>query len=81
MPRGDLSAVNEYLSGGYRGGRARSFSKVYSDMIRGSGHKVYHGKFSLGIRKNVFTMMVVKYWNWFPREVVVLEDSTGRIPE
>jgi len=39
-PRGGLSAVNEYLSGGYRGDGARLSLKAYSDMIRGSGHNV-----------------------------------------
>lgn len=39
-PRGHLSAVNKYLNGGYRGDGARLFWKVYSDRVRGSGHKL-----------------------------------------
>lgn len=37
--------------------------------IEGNGHKMKHKKFHLNIRKNFFTLRVIKYWKKLSREV------------
>lgn len=61
--RRDLSAVYNYLRGGYRDNRTRVFLRVHSDRTRGNRHKLGHGKFQLDIRKTFCTMRVVKHGN------------------
>ena len=52
----------------------RLCSRFCCDKIRGSGFKLKKflviSSFRLDIRKNIFTMKVVKHWNRLPREVV-----------
>lgn len=43
---------------------------VPHNRTRGHGHKLIYRKFCLNIRKNIFTLRVVKCWHSLPREVV-----------
>lgn len=51
--------------------RRQSKTLLYDDRTKGKIHKLKKGKFSLDSKeKKKFTMMVVKYENRLPREVM-----------
>jgi len=68
--QGDLRAAFQYLKGAYKKDGNKLFSRACSDRTRANGFKVREGRFSLSIRKKIFTMRVVKRWDRLPREVV-----------
>jgi len=68
--QGVLIAVFQFLKEAYRTDGENIFSRACHDRTRSNGFKLRKGRFRLDIRKKVFTMSVVKYWNRLPREVV-----------
>jgi len=68
--RADLLAAFQYMKGAYRKDGEGLFTRVCSDRTRGNGSKLKEGRFRLDIRKNYFTMRVLKHWNRLPREAV-----------
>ncbi|KFO80086.1 hypothetical protein N303_13850, partial [Cuculus canorus] len=68
--RGDLIATFQYLKGAYSNDGAGLFIKACGDRMRGNGYKLERGRLGLDIRKNFFTMRVVRHWNRLPREVL-----------
>ena len=73
MKRGlwrDLRADCQYLQGAYKKDRDKLFSRACCDKTRGDGFKLKEERSILDVRKNFFTMRVVRPWHRLPREVV-----------
>ncbi|KFQ65076.1 hypothetical protein N334_13511, partial [Pelecanus crispus] len=68
--QGDLIVAFQYLKGAYRKDGDNLFSKACCDRTRSNGFKLKKNTFRLYIRKEFFTMRVVKHWTGLPREVV-----------
>ncbi|KFV44851.1 hypothetical protein N328_07486, partial [Gavia stellata] len=68
--QGHLIAAFQYLKGTYKKDGDKYFSRPCSDRTRSNGFKLEEGRLSLDIRKEFFTMRVVKHRNRLPLEVV-----------
>lgn len=68
--KGHLSAVYQYLRGGYGEYRARLSTGVYVERAKSSKCKVIEKSFSTEKRKHFFSMNSVHCWNRSPREAV-----------
>jgi len=67
---GDLLAAFQYLDGVYRKDGENPFSRVCGNRTSSNGFKLREDRFRLDIKQKIFTVRVVKHWNWLPREVV-----------
>ena len=68
--REDCIAACQYLKGTYRKAGEGQFIRAGSDRKRGNDLKLGEHRFRLDIRKEFFTVRVVRHWNTLPREVV-----------
>lgn len=59
-----LSASFQYLERVYKKNGDRLFSRDCSNRIRNNGFKLKEDLFTLNIRKNFFTIRVVRHWQW-----------------
>jgi len=71
MLREDLIAALQYLKRVYRKAGEGLFSRTYCDRTRSHCFKLKEGRSRLAIRKEFFTMRVVRHWHRLPREEVV----------
>ena len=68
--REDLIAAFQYLKGTYRKAGEGLCIRECRDRMRDNGFKLKEGRFRLDVRKKLFTVRVVRYWNRLPREAV-----------
>jgi len=68
--QGDLIAAFQCLKWAYKKAGEGLFTRVCSDRARDNGFKLKEGRFRLVVRKNFFTMRVVRHWHRLPREAV-----------
>jgi len=66
--QGDVIAAFQYLKRAYK--KAEEFSRACRDKTRVNGFKLKEGRITLFIRKEFFTMRVVRHWNRMPRGAV-----------
>jgi len=67
---GDLIEAFQYLKGVCKKDKENAFSRACCNRTRNNGFKLSKGRFRLDIRKNFFTVKVVKHWNRLLREKV-----------
>jgi len=65
-------AAFQYLKGVYKKAAEELFTRICSDVARGNDFKLKEGRFTLDIRKEFFTMRVMRHRHRLPREVVAV---------
>ena len=67
---GDLIVAVQYLKGAYKKAGEGLFTRACSERTRGNGFKPKESRFRLDVRKQFFTVRVLRHWNRLPREAV-----------
>ena len=67
---GGLIAAFQYIKEAYKKDGDNFFSRSYCNRTRGNGFKTNEGRSRQDIRKNFFTIRVVKHRSGLPREAV-----------
>ena len=70
-PWGNLIATFQYLKGTYRKAEGH-FISACSNRMRRNGFKLEDVRFRLDIKKNFFTVRVVRHWNRLPERLWML---------
>ena len=76
---GDLIVAFQYLKRNKRKEGDRLFSRICCDRTREDGFKLKECRLRLYIRKQSFTIRVVRHWNRLSREVPSPETFTARL--
>ena len=66
----ELIAAFHYLKEAYKKAGEGLFTRACSDRTRGNGFKQKEGRFRLDVRKDFFTVRMVRHWNRMCREAV-----------
>ena len=65
--QGDLIVAFQYLNGTYRKAREGPFVRACSDRTKGKDFTLEEGRFTIDMRKKLFTVRVVRHCNRLPR--------------
>jgi len=68
--QGNLTVAFQYLKQASKKAGEGLFIKACHERTRGNSFKPKKCSFGLDVRKNFFTVRVVRHWNRFPREAV-----------
>jgi len=68
--RRELISDFQYLKEAYRKAGEEHFIRAFNNRMRRNGFKLEESRFSLDIRKKLFTVKLVSHCNRLPREVV-----------
>jgi len=66
---GEVTVAFQYLKGAHKKDGDRLFSRACSNRTRANGFKLKDSRFRLDIRKEFFTVRVVKPWHRLLREL------------
>lgn len=66
----DFIVAFQYLNSAYRKVEEGIFIEDCGDRRRGNGFKLKECRYRLGIRKKLFILKAMRYWNTLLREVV-----------
>jgi len=78
--RGDPVETFQHLKGAYKKAGEGPLTRIGSDRVRSNSFKLKEGRFRSDIRKNFFTLRVVRTWPRLPREAGAAPSLAGFKP-